>query len=113
MKYLFCVYDDASQTKRPSIIGRDFFDEACLVNEKVLRESGYLIATAVLQDAITVWIQDGELSLADGPLARTNEQLAGLFIIDARDFNEAIQVAAKMPQALRGPVEIRPIRDLT
>ena len=113
MKYLFCVYDDGSQTKRPSIGERenfrDIFAEACLANEEALRESGYLIATAVLQSAITVWIRDGKVFLSDDPFTRTNEQLTGLFIINARDLNEAIQVAAKMPQARRGPIEVRPL----
>ena len=92
---------------------RDIFDKACFANEEALRESGYLIATAVLQSAITVWIRDGRVSLNDDPFTRTNEQLTGLFIINARDLNEAIQVAAKMPQAQKGPVEIRPILELT
>lgn len=94
-----------------SVSERDIFDKACFANDEALRESGYLIATAVLQSAMTVWSQDGHVSISEGPFTRTNEQLAGLFIINARDLNEAIQVAAKMPQVRRGPIEVLPIME--
>jgi hypothetical protein len=54
-------------------------------------------------------VQQGKVSLTDGPFARASKQLVGFFFIEARDLNEAIQVAAKMPQAQRGSVEIRPV----
>ena len=57
-------------------------------------------------------IRNGTLSVTDGPFAETKEQLAGFYLIDARDLNEAIQVAAKIPPAREGSVEVRPVREL-
>ena len=53
------------------------------------------------------------MAVTDGPFAETKEQLAGFYLIDAKDLNEAIQLAAKIPPALVGSVEVRPIRQLT
>lgn len=118
MKYLFLVYGDGSQGdgsqwERMSKSERDIYERACSDNDEALRESGYLAATTDLHSVTTVWIQDGQVSLIDGSLAGAKEEIAGLFFIHARDLNEAIQVAAKMPQAQKGPVEIRPILELT
>ena len=55
---------------------------------------------------------DGKLSVTDGPFAETKEQLAGFYLIEARDLNDAIQVAAKIPPAREGSVEVRPVREL-
>ena len=60
----------------------------------------------------TVRVRNGKASVIDGPLAKTKEQLTGLFFIDARDLNEAIQVASQMPQARRGPIEVRPMMEM-
>ena len=59
--------------------------------------------------ATTVRVRSGKLSITDGPFAETKEQLGGFFLINARDLNEAIQVAAKIPSARLGTVEIRPV----
>ena len=57
-------------------------------------------------------VRNGRLSLTDGPFAETKEQLAGFYLIEARDLNEAIQVAAKIPPARVGSIEVRPVREL-
>jgi hypothetical protein len=57
-------------------------------------------------------MRGGKLSVTDGPFAETKEQLAGFYMIEARDLNEAIQVAAKIPPARVGCVEVRPIRPI-
>ena len=62
--------------------------------------------------ATTVRVRDGEVLTSDGPFAETKEQLAGFYLIDARDLNEAIQIAAKIPPAREGSVEVRPVREL-
>ena len=54
-----------------------------------------------------------KMSVTDGPFAETKEQLAGFYLIDARDLNEAIQLAAKIPPARVGSVEVRPVRELS
>jgi hypothetical protein len=91
---------------------REALGNACLANDQALRASGRLLAVEGLQSsrtAITVRLQHGGLSVSDGPYAEAAEQLIGIFTIDARDLNEAIQVAACMPQACAGPIEVRPI----
>ena len=74
-----------------------------------------LIAAEALQPgetATTLRVRNGRVSVTDGPFAETKEQLAGFYLIEARDLNEAIQVAAKIPPAREGSVEVRPIRQL-
>jgi hypothetical protein len=79
------------------------------------RQSGVLVAAEALQPiatAATVRVRNGKVSVTDGPFAETKEQLAGFYLLDARDLNEAIQMAAKIPPAREGSVEVRPVRDL-
>ena len=57
-------------------------------------------------------VRNGKMSITDGPFAETKEQLAGFYLIDARDLNDAIQVASKIPPAREGSVEVRPVREL-
>ena len=59
--------------------------------------------------ATTIRIRNGKLSTTDGPFAETKEQLGGFYLINARDLNEAIQIAAKIPSARTGTVEVRPV----
>jgi hypothetical protein len=61
--------------------------------------------------AITVRVQNGKVSVTDGPYAETKEQIGGFFLINARDFNEAIQVASKFPSARIGSMEVRPVME--
>ena len=62
--------------------------------------------------ATTVRIRDGQEMVTDGPFAETKEALAGFYMIDARDLNEAIQIASKIPPAKFGSIEVRPTREL-
>ena len=64
-----------------------------------------------VDSATTLRHRDGQLSVTDGPFAETREQLGGLYLIEARDLNEAIQIAAKIPPGRLGCIEVRPIRD--
>jgi hypothetical protein len=79
-----------------------------------LKKGGYLITAEPLQSvrtAVTVRVRDGKLSITDGPFAETKETLGGFFLINAKDMNEAIQVASKWPSARLGSIEVRPIED--
>jgi hypothetical protein len=58
--------------------------------------------------ATTVRVRDGDTLVTDGPFAETKEQLGGFFLVECRDMDEAIEVAAKIPGALRGSIEVRP-----
>ena len=108
MKYLCLVYlEDQKLHAVP--------DRECFACGDGLRKSGTLIAAEALQPvetATTVRVRNGRLSVTDGPFAETKEQLAGFYLIEARDLNEAIQVAGKIPPAREGSVEVRPVREL-
>jgi len=108
MKYLCLVYGEEAR-----ISAMD--DQECLEYDAGLRESGRCVASEALEPvatATTVRVRNGRTSVSDGPFAETKEQLAGFYLIEARDLNEAIQLAAKIPPAKVGCVEVRPIRPI-
>jgi hypothetical protein len=63
-------------------------------------------------DATTVRVRDGETLTTDGPFAETKEQVGGFFIVDCKDLDEAIEIAAKIPGAAHGSIEVRPIWEM-
>jgi hypothetical protein len=82
---------------------------------EALRNSGHLIVGEPLESvetALTVRVRHGRPSVTDGPFAETKEQLGGFFLIQARDFNEAIQVASKFPSVRYGSMEVRPVKQM-
>ncbi|GAC1335814.1 MAG: YciI family protein [Collimonas sp.] len=90
-------------------------DSVCFAYGEELRNSGHYIAGQALQStdtATTLRVRNGQLSLTDGPFAETKEQLAGFYMIEARDLNEAIHLASKIPPARFGSIEVRPVREL-
>ena len=109
MKYLCLVYiEEARLTEIP--------DRECMAYGDDLRQSGRLIAAEALesvQTATTVRLRHGKVSITDGPFAETKEQLAGFYLVEARDLNEAIQVAGRIPPARTGSIEVRPVRELS
>ena len=108
MKYLCLVYLDEKRLDEVA-------DSECKACSDEFRRSGHHIAAEALQSvqtATTVRVRNGRVSVTDGPFAETKEQLAGFYLIDARDLNEAIQVAAKIPPARVGSIEVRPVREL-
>ncbi len=112
MKYLFLAYNDEAllQSMPPSKLAA--LGAACVANDEALRASGHLLAVEGVQRndmATTLRMENGTLLLSDGPYVNTKEQLIGLFFIEARDLNQAIQIAAQMPQVRGGPIEVRPL----
>jgi hypothetical protein len=108
MKYLCLVYSEESQLRKLD-------DQECLDFDQSVRDSGHCIASEALEPvatATTVRVRDGKTVIFDGPFAETKEQLAGFYMIEARDLNEAIQLAAKIPPATVGSIEVRPIRPI-
>jgi hypothetical protein len=94
---------------------RDMPDADCAAYAGSLEASGHMLAGQALQPvetATTVRVRDGKTSVVDGPFAETKEQLAGFYLIDARDLNEAIQIASGIPPARIGSIEVRPAREL-
>ena len=108
MKYLCLVYLDEKK------LG-DVPDSECKACGDALRKSGHHIAAEALQPvhtATTVRVRNGNVSVTDGPFAETKEHLAGFYLVDAKDLNEAIQLASKIPPARVGSIEVRPVREL-
>src|SRR5947199_2320318 len=109
MKYLCLVYLEPQKLHAVA-------DTECAACGQGLRNSGVLLAAEALQPvetATTIRVRNGKLSVTDGPFAETKETLAGFYLIDARDLNVAIQVAAKIPPAREGSIEVRPIREVS
>jgi len=115
MKYLCIVYIDPVTFGALSPEGLAALDDASLAFDKELHESGQLILAQALQSvdtATTVRVRDGRLSATDGPFAETTEYLGGFMYIEARDLNEAIEIAGRSPIAPFGSIEVRPVLDL-
>ena len=108
MRYLCLVYLDEKRLD-------ELPDEDCVEYDTAIRKSGNCIASEALesvQTATTVRVRNGKVSVTDGPFAETKEQLAGFYMIEARDLNEATQLASRIPPARVGSVEVRPIRPI-
>src|SRR5947209_3405679 len=112
MKYICLVYheegklDALAQNELDALVGD------CIAWTEELERQGHHIFSAGLQSvrqAATVRNRNGRLSMTDGPFAETKEQLGGFTLLDARDLNEAIRLAAMLPAARLGSVEVRPI----
>ena len=87
-------------------------DPTCAAYGQSLQQSGRLLAAEPLhavETATTVRVRQGEVLLQDGPFAETKEQLAGFYLVDAKDFDEAVAITAKIPPAHLGCVEVRPV----
>jgi hypothetical protein len=89
---------------------------AHLAYDDELRRGGHFLASAALEDehtATIVRVRNGKMSVTDGPFAETKEQLGGIILIEARDLNDAIQIASKIPSAQTGSIGVRPVKELT
>jgi hypothetical protein len=115
MKFMLLIYND------PNLLGElpasDFDAEMrhCLNHADELRDEGYLLDSQQLEEpstAKTVRIRKGRQTTMDGPFAEAKEVLGGFNLIEARDMDEAVRIAAEFPWAKTGSVEVRPVRDL-
>jgi hypothetical protein len=112
MKYMLLIYTDEKAWAEGE-------REKCYVESTQLTQElharGQYRGAAPLQPVATatsVRLRDGKRLVTDGPFAETREQLGGFFLIEARDLNEAIAVAARIPGARKGTVEVRPVVEL-
>lgn len=115
MKYLCMIYFEEEILDALSQSEYDALVREALAYDDELRESGHFIVAQALQSvrtATTLRVRRGRISTTDGPFAETKEQIGGFILIEARDLNEAIQVAAKIPPARLGGVEVRPIKEI-
>jgi hypothetical protein len=112
MKYMLLIYADEqawSEAERKQCYG----DSTQLAHQ--LKSNGQYLAASPLQPvstATSVQVRDGKRLVTDGPFAETREQLGGYFLVDARDLDEAIAIASKIPAAQKGTVEIRPVVEI-
>ena len=108
MKYLCLVYLERDKWHAVP-------DRECANCGDDLRRSGALVAAEPLhpvESATTVRVRNDRVLVTDGPFAETKEQLAGFYLLEARDLNEAIQLASRIPPAREGSIEVRPVREL-
>jgi hypothetical protein len=114
MKYLCLIYDEEKKMATMSQSESNAFMGEYFAFTDGIRKSGHYVGGEALQPvqtATTIRIRNGKVSTTDGPFAETKEQLGGFYLIQAKDLNEAIQVAAKIPSAKSGSVEVRPIME--
>jgi hypothetical protein len=112
MKYLCLIYDAEANMAGMSKAEADAFMGEYYAFTEGIRQSGQYVAGEALkpvQTATTVRVRNGKVSTTDGPFAETKEQLGGFYMIEARDLNEAIQVASRIPSARTGSIEVRPV----
>jgi len=115
MKYLCLVYfeeaalDGLSEAEWRGLTGE------CVTYGEDIRRSGHYLAAEALQPvrtATTLRVRNGRVTTVDGPFAETKEQLGGFYLIEAPDLDAALRVAARIPPARLGSIEVRPIRDV-
>jgi hypothetical protein len=108
MKFLCLVYGNEDELFSMN------FDE-CIEYDAKIRKSGHCLASESLQPtrtAATVRVRNGKVNITDGPFSETKEALAGFYLVEAADLEEAIAIAAKIPPAAVGSIEVRPIRPI-
>ena len=116
MKYLCLIYDDEKEWQKfPKEVQDQYMGEYGAFTESI-KKSGQFIAANQLQPthaSTVVRSRNGKISTTDGPFVETKEQLGGFYLIEAKDLNDAIQVAAKIPSARLGSIEVRPVVDFS
>jgi hypothetical protein len=114
MKYLCLIYEDESVWTKRSQEDNGKISAAYGTYTRDIQASGHMLGGEALQPtqtASTVRVRNGKVSTTDGPFAETKEQLGGFYLIEAKDLNDAIQVASRIPGAQTGSIEVRPIMD--
>jgi len=114
MRYLCLIYDEEKKIGAMPRGESDAFMGEYFTFTDGIKKSGHFVGGEALQPvhtATTVRVRNGKLSTTDGPFAETKEQLGGFYVINAKDRNDAVQVASKIPSARLGSVEVRPIME--
>jgi hypothetical protein len=115
MKYLCLIYSDENRIASLSEKdGKALMGEYLAFTDDI-RRTGHYVAAERLQPtraSVTVRSRNGKISTTDGPFAETKEQLGGFYMIEARDLNDAIQVASRIPGTRMGSIEVRPVWEL-
>jgi hypothetical protein len=114
MRYLCLIYDEEKKAAAMSKGEQDAFMGEYFAFSEDIKKSGHYIGGNALQPvgtATSVRVRSGKMSTTDGPFAETKEQLGGYYLIEAKDLNDALQVASRIPSAKLGTVEVRPIQE--
>jgi hypothetical protein len=111
MKYMLLVYLDESWLKRSLAERQEAYWAQMKHTEELVAKGRYLGGNPLhpASTATTVRVRDGKRLLTDGPFAETREQLGGYYLVEAKDLDEAIAIAARIPSAKTGTVEVRPV----
>jgi hypothetical protein len=112
VRYMLLIYGDEQaldETER-----KECYEESAQLAHQINSAGQYLAAAPLhlTSTATSVRVREGKRLVTDGPFAETREQLGGYFLIDARDLDEAIAIAARIPMARRGTVEVRPVMEI-
>jgi hypothetical protein len=117
MKYICLGYSDENHWETMSESERNAIMDECLTYDDVLRKNGQWAGGEALEsprEATTIRLQNGQVSITDGPYTETKEQLGGILILEATDLNHAIQLMSKHPAVKYGSVfDIRAVFDMT
>ncbi|HZD84702.1 MAG TPA: YciI family protein [Gemmatimonadaceae bacterium] len=112
MKYLCLIYDNEKEWQKfPKDVQDKYMGEYMAFGDSI-KKSGQYIGANQLQPTSTATVvraRNGKVSTTDGPYAETKEQLGGYYLIEAKDLNDAIKVASRIPSARFGSIEVRPI----
>lgn len=114
-QYLCLVYHEQKTLDALSESEYEGLVAEALAYREELRKNGHLVAAEALQavgTATTLRVRNGRVSASDGPFAETKEHLGGFFLIQAKDMDEALRVASRIPPLRVGTIEVRPIKDL-
>jgi hypothetical protein len=112
VKYLCLIYDNESaMAGMPKGEADAFMGEYFGFTEDIKKSGHYIGGEALkpVNSATTIRMRNGKLSTTDGPFAETKEQLGGFYLIEAKDLNDAIHVASRIPSVRTGSIEIRPV----
>jgi hypothetical protein len=115
MKYLCLIYADESNIGKMTKEEMGAMQKDYGTYTQDIQKSGHYIGGNPLESvttATTVRVRNGKISTTDGPYAETKEQLAGYYLIEAKDLNDALQVGGRIPGARHGAIEVRPVRPM-
>ncbi|HTG10466.1 MAG TPA: YciI family protein [Candidatus Eisenbacteria bacterium] len=115
MKFMFLIYHEEKTLDTLPDGEMQSLVDAALGYTDELRQSGHFIVSNALQrgrTARTIRVRGGKVTTTDGPFAETKEQLGGFFLIEAKDIDEACEVASRFPPARIGTIEVRPVQEL-
>ncbi|MES2562171.1 MAG: YciI family protein [Pseudomonadota bacterium] len=113
MKYLCMICADTVMEMMPEADAAKHFEEYAQFTRDIKKSGHFLGANRLkpVDSATTVRVRNGKVTVTDGPFAETKEQFGGYYLIEAHDLDDAIQVAARIPGARYGSVELRPIAE--